>query len=83
MRSEWGYTCYFASFSSQSRGVAILFNNNFEFKVHKVYKDAGGNLMFISLTTMDKDLLLVNVYGPNSCMIKWKIMSVRWAFQIL
>ena len=21
--------------------------------------------MFISLTTMDKDLLLVNVYGPN------------------
>ena len=33
--------------------------------MHKVYKDAGGNLMFISLTTMDKDLLLVNVYGPN------------------
>ena len=27
--------------------------------------DAGGNLMFISLTTMDKELLLVNVYGPN------------------
>ena len=27
--SEWEYTCYFASFSSQSRGVAILFNNNF------------------------------------------------------
>ena len=65
MRSEWGYTCYFASFSSQSRGVAILFNNNFEFKVQKVHKDAGGNFTFISLTTMDKDLLLVNVYGPN------------------
>ena len=30
-----------------------------------MYKDAGGNFMFISLTSMDKDLLLVNVYGPN------------------
>ena len=39
--------------------------------------------MFISLTTMDKDLLLINVYGPNSdsymsFMISWRIMSVRW-----
>ena len=65
VRSEWGYTCYFASFSFQSRGVAILFNNNFEFNVQKVYKDACGNFMFVSVTTMDKDLLLVNVYGPN------------------
>ena len=39
--------------------------------------------MFISLTTMDKDLLLINVYGPNSdnymsFMIIWRIMSMRW-----
>ena len=39
--------------------------------------------MFISLTTMDKDLLLINVYGHNndsymSFMISWRIMSVRW-----
>lgn len=33
--NEWGYTAYFNSFSSQSRGVAILFNNNFDFIVHK------------------------------------------------
>ena len=36
--------------------------------------------MFIFLTTMDKDLLLINVYGPNSdsymsFMISWRIMS--------
>ena len=34
-------------------------------KYKKGIKDAGGNFTFISLTTMDKDLLLVNVYGPN------------------
>ena len=33
--------------------------------MQKVYKDASGNFMFISLTSMRKDLLLVNVYGPN------------------
>ena len=32
----------------QSRGVAILFNNNFELKVQKVYKDADGNFVLIS-----------------------------------
>ena len=41
----------------QSRGVAILFNNNFELKVQKVYKDVVGNFMFISLTTMDMLLM--------------------------
>jgi hypothetical protein len=29
----WRFECFFSSFSSNSRGVAILFNNNFEFKV--------------------------------------------------
>ena len=33
--------------------------------MQKVYKDANGNFRFTSLTTMDKDLLLVHVYGPN------------------
>ena len=65
VRAEWGYKCYFASCNSNSRGVAILFNNNFEFEVKKVYKDLGGNFIFVSIRAMDKDLLLVNLYGPN------------------
>ena len=43
IQSEWGYKCYFASYRTNSRGVAILFNNNFEFKVNKVERDEGGN----------------------------------------
>ena len=36
--SEWGYTALFASHNSVSRGVAILFNNTFEFKIKKSSK---------------------------------------------
>ena len=32
IRAEWGYECFFAGFTTNSRGVAIVFNNNFEFK---------------------------------------------------
>ncbi len=35
IRAEWGYKSYFASFNSNSRGVAILFNNNLELSVEK------------------------------------------------
>lgn len=65
IRSEWGYECYFASNNSQSRGVAVLFSNNFDFKVNKVIKDTEGNFIIIKLKTMGKDILLINIYGPN------------------
>ena len=32
IRAEWGVECIFSSHNSQSRGVAILFNNNFDFE---------------------------------------------------
>ena len=35
IRCEWGFECHFSSYRSNSRGVAILLNNNFEFKVVK------------------------------------------------
>ena len=35
IRAEWGYECVFASNNSRSRGVAILLNNNFDFKIKK------------------------------------------------
>jgi hypothetical protein len=33
--TKWGYDPYFSSYASNSRGVAILFKNPFEFKVHR------------------------------------------------
>ena len=53
------------SYNSNSRGVAILFNNNLEFLVKKVYKDILGNYISITVTIMDRDFLIVSLYGPN------------------
>ena len=30
VRARWGNDCYFSSFKSNSRGIAILFDKNFE-----------------------------------------------------
>ena len=65
VRSEWGYECFFASYSSNSRGVAVMFNNNFEFKVKDVKRDDNGNFIVISFSVMEEEFVLVNVYGPN------------------
>jgi len=65
IRSEWGYECFFASFTTQSRGVAILLNNNFDFKIKNVTRDPQGNYIILTLKTMEKEIVLINVYGPN------------------
>ena len=65
IRAEWGYDCYFSSYNSQSRGVGIMFNNIFDFKVNEVITDETGNFLIINITTMNKKITLVNVYGPN------------------
>ena len=65
IRAEWGYKSYFASYNSNSRGVAILFNKNLEFLVKKVYKDILGNYIFATVTIMDREFLIVSLYGPN------------------
>ena len=49
IRTQWGFECYFSNYSSQSRGVAILFNNNIEFKVLKVTKDENGNKLILDV----------------------------------
>ena len=63
--AEWGFTSYFSSYNTKSRGVAILFNNNFEFKVKGVHRDGSGNYLMVHINTMKLDILLINLYGPN------------------
>ena len=66
IRSEWGYECFFASFNTRSRGVAILLNNTFDFKANIIESDTqGGNYIILSLKTMEREFTLVNIYGPN------------------
>ena len=63
--SEWGYKVWFSSFRSNSRGVAILFKNDIEFKVHHSYSDNFGNVLLLDIELFQKRITLVNIYGPN------------------
>ena len=64
--SEWGYKAVFSSFSSQSREVAILFKNNFEFNIRNSYNDNRGNIIILDIEIDKHRITLVNLYGPNS-----------------
>ena len=66
IRAEWGFECIFNCNNSQSRGVAILLNNNFEYKIHTIFRGDGGNLLILDITICNIRLTLVNLYGPNS-----------------
>lgn len=63
--AEWGYQGFFSSFTSNARGVAVMFNNNFEFKVKRVIKDTVGNYVMVLAEIQKNDFLFVNIYGPN------------------
>ena len=45
VRAEWGFNAYFSSYTSNSRGVMTLINNNFEQKVEKVKTDKKWKLL--------------------------------------
>ena len=49
VRSEWGYEIYMAGHTTNSRGVAVLMNNNFDFKVRNIHRDNVGNWIVLDI----------------------------------
>ena len=66
VRSLWKGDCVQNGFSSNSRGVAILFNTNFEYKLLSVYKDSEGNMISLDINIGEISVKLINLYGPNN-----------------
>ena len=62
---EWGYKCMFSSYTSQARGTAILFKNDFQFKIHNAIHDTNGNFIILDMNIESSRLTLVCLYGPN------------------
>ena len=50
---------------SNSRGVAILINGNFEYKMLSCFSDDIGNLIGVNLALGEFTMKLINIYGPN------------------
>jgi exonuclease III len=65
IETEWGYTCLFSSYKTNARGTAILFNDNFEFKINKVKSDENGNYIAIDISCGESRFTLISIYGPN------------------
>lgn len=65
IESQWRYMCIFNPFSSNSRGVFILFNNDFEFKIQKERKDCEGNLLALDTTIVEIKVTIININGSN------------------
>lgn len=66
IRASWGYDVWLAGSDTNRNGVAIFFNNNFEYKLHKVIKDKGGCFIIMDVEMLKKRITLVNLYGPSS-----------------
>ena len=72
---------------SQSRGVAILFNNTFDLTVKNIRRDKQQNYTIFIIKTVDKNTVLVNIYCPNKKIFSstqhFKKRSVNYKIQTL
>lgn len=66
IRSNWGYSVWLAGSDTNRNGVAILFSNKFEYKVHNVIRDDDGHFLLLDIEFLKKRITLANVYGPSS-----------------
>ena len=67
IRSQWGFECVVAGNHrpTGSRGVAVLFKNNFEYKIHSTIRDELGRYIVIDIEFFNRRMTLGNVYGPS------------------
>ena len=61
-KNEWGSDVKFSSHTSNSRGVAILFKNSFQYIIHNEIKDPGGNYIILDISIQNTRLSLVALY---------------------
>lgn len=64
-QQEWGYNAHFSSHTGNSRGVAILIQNTFAYKLVECYTDTEGRFIILRIEINEQHMTLVNVYGPN------------------
>ena len=64
-RTQWGGDIYYSHGETNARGVAILIKKSSPITVKNQYKDDYGRYVILDVTIADKDVTLVNLYGPN------------------
>jgi len=64
-KQEWGGPVFCSHGTNDSKGVAILFEQNSNYKVLDI-SESEGRLILLRLTIGSKDIVLINVYAPNT-----------------
>ena len=65
IKTYWQGEILLHGVNTNSRGVAILLNDTFEYKVKNIFRDTSGNMIILDFQMSDVKLKLINIYGPN------------------
>ena len=66
VKEEWDFTLISTSFTTRSRGTAILFRNTFEFNLGMNFKDINGNYCFTEIHLPNNfSFVIGSIYAPN------------------
>ena len=66
LKTIWDGDIYISGSKTNSRGVAVLLNNNFEYETLSFKLDKDGNFINIILKLSTLTLNLTTIYGPNN-----------------
>ena len=64
--NQWPGEIIINGIKTNSRGVAVLFNNSFEYKILNIKKDQNGNLIEIDINTHNINFKIIVIYAPNT-----------------
>lgn len=65
LKRDWVGQIYYSSFTSNSRGVAILIHKNIPFSLDHLESDSEGRFVLVSGYIFGVHLTIGNVYAPN------------------
>ena len=66
LSKEWNLEYYIAGCSTNSRGVMVMLNNTFEYKVKQCIKDPEGRYLILELSIVNLiNVFIINLYAPN------------------
>ena len=66
VKELWNNDVYLNGGKTNSCGVAILLNNNFEYEIMSCKKDKNGNYLNLLMKLSSMNINLVTLYGPNN-----------------
>ena len=66
LKRDWNIDYYLAGNSTNSRGVAIMLNNTFEYSVKNCIRDIEGRYIILEISIINLiTFFIINVYAPN------------------